>query len=120
VLAPWTAYNDVIEDFNRQEFPGSNHVPGYLDVTFTWGGVAAGMVVYEDAGTSGCYDDRAEDFKGPNEAGVQVAKRDQVVANDSAPGVQDQNDQGLFALVVPVGISDVLLPIPRRMFWGVD
>ena len=37
------------------------------------------------------------DLTRQNEAGVQVAPGDQIVANDSAPGVEAQNDQRFFA-----------------------
>ena len=116
----WTADNDMIEDFNLKKLSGPNQVPRHLDVGGTWCGVSARVVVYQDAGASGGYNDRPEDFTRLNGAGVQIAQGDQIVANNSAPGVEDQDDQGFFALVEPVRIDDVLFPILHGALGSID
>ena len=40
--------DDVIEQIDFHELAGPDQVPGGSDVSFTWGRVAAGMIVHED------------------------------------------------------------------------
>ena len=76
--------------------------------------------MHQNAGAPGGHNDRPENFTGQNEAGVQVAQGDQIVPDNPAPGVEDQDDQCFFAFVVPVRIDDVLLPVLHGAFGSID
>ena len=76
--------------------------------------------MHQNAGAPRSHDDRPENLKGPDGAGVQIAQGDQIVTNNPSPGVEDQDDQGFFAFVVPVRIDDVLLPILHGALGSID
>ena len=79
-----------------------------------------GVIVHENTGAAGCHDNWPEDLQWTGDAGIQISEAYQVVPNDPAAGVEDQNDQCFFALVEPVRNGDVLSPVLHGAFWGID
>ena len=61
------------------------------------------MIVHQDDRTTGCHNDGPKDLTSMNEASVQTAQRDQVVAQDASAGVEDQDDESFLARVIPIG-----------------
>ena len=113
-------HNYVVEDFDFQELAGPNQITGHFDVGLRWRAVLRGMIMYQNAGAPGGYNNRPEDFTSLNGAGVQIAEGDQIVANNPSPGVEDQNDQCFFAFVEPVRVDDVLSPILHGALGSID
>ena len=116
----WVADNYVVENFDLEQLTGPYQITGNFDVPFTGRTIQGWMVVHQNAGCPRCDDDRPKHFQGPHEAGVQVSQRNQVVPDDPAPGIENQDYQRLLALVIPVGLGDVLLPVFGSTFRGVD
>jgi len=69
---------------------------------------------------SGRCDRRAEHFPGMDGAGVQRAQRHQIVAQDAAPRIEDQDDKSFFARIEPVACLDIGTPISRNFFRCLD
>jgi len=85
----------VVENVNLQELAGPDEIAGDFDVGFGGRGIPAGMVVRENDGGSTLRYRQGEHLPRVNEDGVQGSLRDGVRADETAPGVEENDREGL-------------------------
>lgn len=74
------------------------------------------MVVHQNNGATRCYDRGPKNFPGMNPATVQRPERNQIVSDDSAPGVEDEHDKRFFTGIKPLSLRDVVPPVSGNDF----
>jgi hypothetical protein len=107
----WVADDYMVEHLDLEELPGADEVPGHLDVRLGGLGFPAWMVVHEDNGGGTGDHGGPEHLAGMDQDRIHGSDRGQVVAPDSAPGIQVQDDEAFRVRVVVGGMDDMCSPV---------
>ena len=115
-MSALASHDYVIADFDLEQLPGADEITRHADIGLGGLLLPAWVVMHDHNGGSRRQDCHSEDRGSRNENGVERSYRNQMMAFDLPPGIEQQDHQTLAIWVKVRMTCNMRFPILCRLF----